>query len=164
MPKVFVVDKAFLSTEADKKTPQVINTQGGEMHKFMVQFKDQSIPGWIGILKKPGNQVNVGDEMYGVIEENNWGKPQFTRMQLPQDGSVQLKTGGAPAPTQQAAAPKQQSTQPSGTVEEKLDYLITLVEGFLESQGNSPTRTQTTNDVSPEDIEDGPVDLSQLDY
>lgn len=158
MPKVFVVEKAFLSTQEDKKTPQVVETKGGEMHKYMVQFKDQSIPGWIGILKKPGNQVNVGDEMYGVLEENNWGKPQFTRMQLPQDGSVQLKTS--------SSAPKGEGkpanvTTPSGTIEEKLDYLTVLLEAFLSSQG---VQTKKKEDVAPTDIDDEEISLVDLPY
>jgi len=158
MPKVFVVEKAFLSTQEDKKTPQVVNTQGGEMHKFMVQFKDQEIEGWIGILKKPGNEVNVGDEMYGVLEKNNWGKPQFTRMQLPQDGSVVLKTAGtAPAASQ---APQKASTAPSGEDSDKLDYIISLLENFLDSQNidRPQAATQGAQDG------DAPVDLSQIDY
>ncbi len=161
MPKVFKVEKAFLSTQEDKKTPQVINTQGGEMHKYMVQFENQSIPGWIGILKKPENSVNVGDEMYGVLEENNWGKPQFTRMQLPQDGSVRLNTGAPSANATPAAKPT--SSQPAGSVEEKLDYLISLVENFLESQGAKPAAAAPVK-ANPADDGEAPVDLSQIDY
>lgn len=166
MPKVFVVDKAFLSTGEDKKTPQVVNTQGGEMHKYMVQFKDQSIPGWIGILKKPGNSVNVGDEMYGVLEENNWGKPQFTRMQLPQDGSVVLKAPGAPA----AAAP----TVPQGTgqvpavrggsLEQKVDYIITLLENRANFPANDTAAVPESVERTAADDGEAPVDLSQIDY
>lgn len=160
MPKVFKVEKAFLSTEADKKTPQVVTTKGGEMHKFMVQFENQGIPGWIGILKKPGNVINQGDEMYGVIEENQWGKPQFTRMQLPQDGSVQLKTSNAPAETS-APAPKVQEGQVNGTVEEKLDYIIGMLEAHF--QPNATTGTPARRDESPTDIDDGPINLDDLD-
>jgi len=161
MPKVFVVEKAFLSTVSkEDKTPQVVETKGGEMHKFMVQFKDQSIPGWIGILKKPGNVVNEGDEMYGVLEENNWGKPQFTRMQLPQDGSVTLKSAGtAPAASQAASAPSK--SQPSGELEDKVDYLISLVENFLDSQGIAKPAAAPKS--APVDGEK-PVDLSEIDY
>lgn len=163
MPKVFVVEKAFLSTVSkEDKSPQVINTRGGEMHKYMVQFKDQSIPGWIGILKKPGNAVKEGDEMYGVLEENNWGKPQFTRMQLPQDGSVTLKRGGdSQSSSQQTTAPTK--SQPAGELEDKIDYLISIVENFLESQGAKKQAASSGNE-SYQDIDDGPVDLSQLDY
>lgn len=163
MPKVFKVEKAFLSTEADKKTPQVIKTQGGDMHKYMVQFENQSIPGWIGILKKPENAVNVGDEMYGVLEENNWGKPQFTRMQLPQDGSVKL------AGSQQARNNAEQSVRtgsnaaPQG-VEAKLDYIISLLENRGNFQNDGPTTVSESTKRPSTDDGDAPVDLSQIDY
>lgn len=162
MPKVFAVEKAFLSTVSkEDKTPQVVETKGGEMHKYMVQFKDQSIPGWIGILKKPGNAVNEGDEMYGVLEENNWGKPQFTRMQLPQDGSVVLKTAGsAPASSQAASGPSK--TQPSGDLETKVDYIISLLENFLDSQGVA--KPQAAAQRPSTDDGEAPVDLSEIDY
>lgn len=166
MPKVFVVEKAFLSTGEDKKTPQVINTQGGEMHKYMVQFKDQGIPGWIGILKKPGNSVSQGDEMYGVLEENNWGKPQFTRMQLPQDGSVQLKTASTPAAA--PATPPQGTGQApavkGGSLEQKVDYIISLLENRGNFQADGPAPTQTSTERPSTNDGDAPVDLSQIDY
>lgn len=168
MPKVFTVEKAFLSTVSkEDKTPQVVNTQGGEMHKYMVQFKDQPVPGWIGILKKPGNEVKVGDELYGVVEENNWGKPQFTRMQLPQDGSVKLNSG-APAP--QAAAPRSNSAPApttSGDTDAKLDYIIRILENarwFVDPNTKVPLGKEGPKDTVIDNIDDKPVDLSELEY
>lgn len=154
MPQVWKVSKAFQSTNRDTKEPDVVKTQGGDMHKYMVQVEGQPIDGWLQILKKPGNAVKQGDELYGDIVENNWGKPQFNRAQRPQEGF-----GGG----QQSAAPRQASSQPSGSVEEKLDYLISLVENFLDAQ-EGRGRTQEATDNVPTDIDDGPVDLSQLDY
>lgn len=157
MTQVWKVAKAFQSTDAETKQPQIVKTQGGDNHKFMVQVEGQPVPGWIGILKKIGNEVKPGDEIYGDVVENNWGKPQFNRAQLPQDGSVRLNGGSAP--TAQAAAPARATTaQPSGSTEEKLDFIISLLENFLNSQkGTNPTPNTT-------DDEDGPVDLSQIDY
>lgn len=150
MPQVWKVSKAFLSTVSkEDKTPQVIKTQGGDMHKFMVQVEGQPIDGWLGILKKPGFEVKQGDELYGDIVENNWGKPQFNRAQRP-DGFV----GGTAGP-----APKAQGV-PAG---DRLEYLISLVENFLKSQGADVPATKA-GDVSVTDIDDKPVDLSQLDY
>lgn len=151
MAQTFIVDKAFISTDQNTKEVQVINTPGGEMHKYMVQVKNQPIQGWFSVLKKPGNEVKPGDELYGEVVENNWGKPQFNRAQKPY---------GNDAPRQSAPA---QTSQPSGSVEEKLDYLISLVENFLESQGVGVNPKKTV-DESLTDIDDGPVDLSQLDY
>lgn len=164
MPKVFKVEKAFLSTEQDKKTPQIVNTQGGPMHRYMVQFENQSIPGWVSILKKPvegqdGKLVQVGDEMYGVLEENQWGKAQFTRMQLPQDGSVKLAKGGSPAPQKSES---KDPNPPTDDINGKLDYIIGLLENSpqFRSSGSQPK----SDDVVLEDIDDGPVDLSDIPY
>lgn len=156
MPKVYTVEKAFLSTGEDKKTPQVVTTKNGEMHKYMVQLVDQEIPGWIGILKKPGNAVAEGDEMYGVLEKNDWGKPQFTRMQTP-DG-VRLKTSSAPASTP-SEAPTEQDKPAStgGSVEAKLDYMIGLLENFLGAK-------ETAKPDFTAEISNGPADLSKIEY
>ena len=151
MAQIFIVDKAFLSTDQNTKEVQVINTPGGEMHKYMVQVKNQPIQGWFSVLKKPGNEVKPGDELYGEIVENNWGKPQFNRAQKPY---------GNDAPRQSAPVI---TSQPSGSVEEKLDYLISLVENFLDAQ-DSGRKAQAGANTVPTDIDDGPVDLSSLDY
>ena len=153
MPRFYTVSKAFQGKDRETGEPEVINTKGGEAHKWLVQVEDQPVHGWFSVLKKPGNEVKPGDQLYGVIEENNYGKPQFTRMQAPQDGQGQTQS----APTQAT------SSQPAGSVEEKLDYLISLVENFLDAQ-DSGRKAQTGTDAVPKDIDDGPVDLSQLDY
>lgn len=155
MPQLYKVTKAFLSTEKDSKEPQVIQTQGGPAHKFMVQVANQPVDGWFSILKKPGNEVKEGDEIYGEITENQWGKPNFKRMQNPNEGF-----GG-----QRQSAPSTPSTssQPSGSLEEKVDYLISLVENFLDTK-QSTGKAQAGADFVPKDTPDGPVDLSSLDY
>jgi len=146
MPQVYKVSGAFLSTVSkEDKTPQVVNTPGGDMHKYMVQVENQPVQGWFSVLKKPGNEVKKGDELYGDITENNWGKPQFTRAQRPQEGT-------------QVYRPQQQSNGGS-ELEAKVDYLISLVENFLESKSGSSA--QKTN-VDTQD--DEPVDLTSLDY
>lgn len=156
MAKVWKVSKAFQSTDAETKEPQIVKTQGGDNHKFMVQVEGQPVDGWIGILKKPGNEVKVGDELYGDIVENNWGKPQFNRSQLPQDGSVRLNSGSAPA--KQAQTVQKATVQPSGSVEEKLDFIISLLENFLGAKEASEP-TQPIKDDGDE-----AVDLSDIEY
>ena len=150
MAQTFIVDKAFLSTDQNTKEVQVIKTPGGEMHKYMVQVKDQPVKGWFSVLKKPGNEVKPGDELYGEIVENNWGKPQFNRAQKPY---------GNDAPRQSAP----QTSQPSEEMEAKLDYIIGLLENFLDAQGVGVNPKKAV-DEGPTDIDDGPVDLSQLEY
>lgn len=141
MSKEIKVAKAFQSTDRETKEPQVINTRGGEMHKYMVQFEGRS--DWIGILKKPGNEVKQGDVLFGdIIEDGQWGKPEFKKGERP---------FGAAA----------QTAQPSGELEDKVDYLISLVENFLERyEGKSVAQAPVGTDIA----DDGKVDLSELPY
>lgn len=153
MPKTYIVDKAFLSTVSkEDKSPQIVQTRGGDMHKYMVQVQDQPFTGWFQILKKPGNAVSAGEELYGDFVENNWGKMEFKRAQKPYDPS----SPQAPRPSQAA------QVATGGSLEAKVDYLISMVENFL---GAKKAASQG-KDVVIEDItdDDGPVDLSELDY
>ena len=85
MPQVWKVSKAFQSTNRETGEPDVIKTKGGDMHKFMVQVENQPVDGWLQLLKKIGNKVEKGDELYGDIVENNYGKPQYVRADRPQE-------------------------------------------------------------------------------
>jgi hypothetical protein len=180
MPKVFTVTQAFLSTDKETKEPQLVPTKGGPMHKYMVQFENQSIPGWVSILRKPDSPAVVeGDQFYGVLEENDWGKPQFTRMQTPQDGSVQLNQGGTKAPAAQSAGTVPQSNGSRGALpvastkaqssrdeelHEKVDFLISLVEQLAESQGIAVRAVTANGDSDPSDDDTAPLDLSEIPY
>lgn len=156
MAREFKVVKAFMSTDKDTGEAQVVQTRGGGMHKFMVQVEDQPVAGWLQILKKPGNEVKVGDTLYGDIVENNWGKPQFNRSERP-DGNFS-----------RPAAPARSSQPAGGHIEEKLDYIIQILESarwFVDPRKNTPLGQEGPKaDVAPTDIDDGPIDLSGIDY
>lgn len=152
MPQFYTVAKAFQGKDKETGEVEVVNTKGGPAEKWLVQVENQPVNGWFSVLKKPGNEVKVGDQLYGVIEENNWGKPQFTRMQAPQD------------------APRAaQATKPAasaGAVEQKLDYIISILENarwFVDPQGTKKLGTEGPKDNVVDDIDDEDVDLSQLD-
>lgn len=156
MAQSYRVSKAFLSTDQNTKQPQVVNTPNGPFHKYMVQVEDQPVQGWFGVLKKVGNAVNPGDELYGDIVENNWGKPQFNRAQKPFDGQAQ-------AAPQQAAPQQAPAHQGNTSVTLEMVYQeVKLVRGLLENQFRAQKASGA--DYAPEDIDDGPVDLSQIDY
>lgn len=153
------VTRAFVGTvQGDKTTPEVVNSKAGPCHKYVFQVEDQPVNGWLNILRKideNGNSkpLEVGDSVYGDVVENNWGKAQFDRAQPPQEGQA------TQAPRPAAQAPK----QASGELEAKVDYLISLVENFLDSQkGTQPAGA----DKSPasDDSDEKPVDLTELDY
>ncbi len=149
----YKVVKAFQSTDQDTKEPQVVHTQGGDMLKYMVQVENQPVQGWMGVLKKPGNAVNVGDILYGDIVTNAYGKPQFNRSQRPQDGVG--TTGG---PVAAPYVPQAAQTQPSGTAGEKLDYIISLLENFLDSQSSRTGQGEGLGEGNP------PIDIDDLNY
>ena len=142
MSKEIKVSKAFQSTDRETKEPQVVQTKGGPMNKYMVQFEGRS--DWIGILKKPGNEVKAGDVLFGdIVEEGQWGKPEFKKGERPFGG--------------------QASTSPieSGNLEAKIDYLTGMIENFLEYQtGSAGAQKPVVEDTEI----DGPVDLSSLPY
>ena len=145
MPQVWKVSKAFQSTNRETGKPDVIKTKGGDMHKFMVQVENQPVDGWLQLLKKVGNKVSVGDELYGDIVENNYGKPQFVRADRPQEVS---------------ANNSQNNVQWTGELDSKLDYLIAMVENFLDAQDSK--EQSATNKSSQGD--DALADLTQLDF
>lgn len=154
MPQVWKVTKAFQSTVSkEDKTPQVVQTQGGEMHKYIVQVENQPVPGWLQILKKPGNAVNQGDELYGDIVENNWGKPQFNRADRPQEGQNSYQ--GNSAPQGQPAA------QAGNVSNEAIMAELKYIRGVLENQFRPQAGTEPTQSSQGDDQ---PVDLSTLDY
>ena len=152
MSAEFTVTRAFQGMQEDKVTPEVINTKAGPCHKVIFQLEGHKE--WFNMLRKidengQSQELKVGDKVYGDVALNNYGKKQFTRAQRPQDGS-------------QPARPLPQ--QPSGSLEDKIDYLTGLVENFLNDQKGAYETTKKQADVSPTDIDDGPVDLSQIDY
>lgn len=158
MPQYFKVSKAFLSTDQNTKEVQVVNTQGGPAHKWMVQVENQPVQGWFSVLKKPGNEVKPGDELYGDIVQNQFGKPQFNRAQEPY---------GAGRPAAQAAPVAAPAAHSGGCVDEelhaKVDFLIRIVEQLLESNGQTPP-DNTTSNTDPENPDLGPLDLSEIPY
>jgi hypothetical protein len=167
MPQDFNVTKAFLSTNQETGQPEVINTQGGPMNKFMFQLAEH--PGvWFNTLKKQGNELKPGETVYGTVAMNNWNKLAFTRASRPQ--------GQYPAPQQGVAAQPQQTAyqQPapaaapqSGVTLQMVYDELKLVRGLLENQFQ-PTQVGTYQapggDTVITDIEHGPADLSKLDY
>lgn len=154
MPQVWKVKKAFQSSNRETKEPDVVKTQGGDMHKWMAQVEGQPVDGWLQILKKPGNELSEGDELYGDIVENNWGKPQFNRANRPQE-----MQGGAPAAPAAAPAPQNSGNASNDAIMAELKYIRGLLENqFRVAPAAGPAQSPASDDG------DGPVDLTQLNY
>lgn len=152
MAQEFTVIKAFLSTDKDTKEPQIIQTKGGDNHKYMVQVANQPVPGWMGILKKPGNEIKEGDTIYGDIVKNDWGKPQFNRSERPM------------GPLQGSTAPQTNSPSAGVVTLDDIYNEIKYVRGLLENQFQSQAQAKPGTAPSTQGDDDGPVDLSKLDY
>jgi hypothetical protein len=158
MAKDYTVAQAFLGTVSkEDKTPTIVQSKAGPCHKYIFKVEGQEMDGWLNILRKideNGNAkpLNQGDTVYGDVVENNWGKAQFEKAQKP------YTPGQQSAPTQ-ASAPAAKAPMESGNteMEAKVDYIISLLENFLDSQkGTEPSRSV--------EGDDSPVDLSQIDY
>jgi len=156
MAKDYIVAQAFLGTVSkEDKTPTIVQSKAGPCHKYIFKVEGQEMDGWLNILRKideNGNAkpLNQGDTVYGEVVENNWGKAQFEKAQKP------YTPGQAPEqPSQRTTAPAPQETT---ELEAKVDYLINLFENFLNSKAGTEPSQNSKND------EDGPVDLSEIEY
>ena len=150
MAQAYKVTKAFKSKNRDTGEVDVVPTGGGDMNKWLFQVEGQGKQGWMQVLKKPGFDLNPGDEVYGIIDEWPDGKAKFVKQDRPE---------GMRAP-QQSAPAQQPQAQVDGSVNEKLDYIILL----LESMGGAKT-TEPQADVAPTDVDLGkPLDLSDIPY
>ena len=156
MAKDYTVTQAFLGTVSkEDKTPTVVQSKAGPCHKYIFKVEGQEVDGWLNTIRKideNGNSkpLNQGDTVYGDVIENNWGKAQFEKGQKP------YTPGQAPEqPSQRTTAPAPQETT---ELEAKVDYLINLFENFLDSKAGTEPSQNSKND------EDGPVDLSEIEY
>lgn len=160
MAKDYTVKGAFKgSVSKEDKTPQVISTKAGDCHKYLVQFEGEESKGWIQILRKlddsgNSNSIEKGDVLFGSLSENNWGKFDFKREQRPE---------GSPAPVNQRAQTSS-APQVSGSLEQKVDQILEGVELLKAHFLGATTAAQGRTDTVLEDIEDGPADLSEIDY
>lgn len=150
MAQSWKVTKAFRGKDQNTGEPQTKVVSGHEVDVYLAQVEGQQYPGWLTVNKQPGTTLNPGDEIYGDIEAWPNGKAKFTRQSKPQ-GYTQPAQGSAPQ-------------QPSnGNLEAKIDHLTTLLENFLESKERAEV-SSTSAEVILEDIEEGPVDLSEVPY
>ena len=118
----------------------------------MFKVKEHPTDKWLQVNRKPDNDLNPGDQVYGEIGAWPDGNPKFIRMQPPQGQQPQRAQATQTAP---------QST--GGSIDSKLDYIISLLENQANFQGNGQT-SSNSGDYVPTDVDSGPVDLSQLDY
>lgn len=141
MAQFYTVSNSMRAKDRDGN-PKVWESQYGTFEVWNVYFENDDVK--YQVNKKPGfSGYTKGQQVYGTATEGQYGG-QFKQEQAPE--------GEAP---QQHSAPSQAAT--GGDLEAKVDYLISLVENFLnrvEGQASTP---------SSED-DDKPVDFSGLGY
>jgi hypothetical protein len=145
MSQQFTISNAIPAKDKAGNNKSWSSEQYGTFYVFKYYFIDDDQPYYVNRKSLEGAPVK-GEIVYGTVGEDKYGNKTFKQEQNP---------NGSPAPRQQS--------QPSGNLEAKVDYIISLLENFLESQ-NGAARAQTSGDTAPKDIDDGPVDLSQLEY
>lgn len=154
MAQFYTVSECFPKSDRNTKERIVNQGQYGPTVTWMFRVREYNDSDkWMQVNRKPDNDLKEGDQVYGEIGQWPDGNPKFIRMQPPQ--------GSAPQSAPRQAA---QTTAGGGaSVDSKLDYIISLLENRANFPGNVSAQAGGGSE-SITDIDDGPVDLSSLDY
>ena len=121
MAKFYKVSKAFQATVSKEDKSPVIDQYGNV--KYMFQVENQGKDGWMSILRKEGSTLAPGDYVYGIVDEWDNGKAKFVKQQVPEGVDYP-----ADAPKRTPAAAPAPTTEEEGSIHEKLDYIIGILE------------------------------------
>lgn len=153
MSQLLEVSNSMRAKDRDGN-PKSWESQYGTFEVWNVYFKDDDTK--YQVNKKEGfGGYTRGQQVYGSLTTSQYGG-QFKQEQAPDD--MHLSSGTSPSPSAQATTSK-----PSADQGDKLDYIISLLENFLDSK-SSKTVAPKTADTIVTDIDDKPVDLSEIDY
>lgn len=131
----YTISNAYPVMKQDKVTHSSFTAHGNTLYKWRLFFK--GMDGYYITNRKEDNPPTKGDTVYGSIGEDQFGNPTFKSESRP--------LGQLPA----------RNAEPTtGDLEAKVDYLISLVESLTERKG----------DVVPTDIDDKPIDLSEIPF
>lgn len=156
MAKFYKVSKAFQATVSREDKTPVVDDHGNV--KFMFQVENQGKEGWMSIQRKPGGTLEVGDYVYGIVDEWDNGKAKFVRQQVPDGVEYPADAPKRQAtPSEGAAAVDSNGDFTQGIVSEitqdKLDYIIGMLEAVSEKLGAEATPSTTAPGSSP-DLDD----------
>lgn len=156
MAKFYKVSKAFQATVSKEDKTPVTDDHGNV--KFMFQVENQGKEGWMSLQRKPGGTLEPGDYVYGIVDEWDNGKAKFVRQQVPDGVEYPADAPKRPAtPAEGAAAVDAKEDFTQGVVSEitqdKLDYIIGLLEAISEVVGAPAAQPSTTAPGSP-DLDD----------
>lgn len=151
MGQFYTVSNSMRAKDIDGN-PKVWESQYGTFDIWNVYFEGDNTK--YQVNKKPGFEgYERGKKVYGTTTKSQYGG-RFKQEQAPD---------GYEAPSAAQEAPRASQSGGSSTIEQKLDYIIGLLENNAQFQG-SRSRPASSNDSGPSDIDDGPVNLDNLDY
>lgn len=140
MAQEYVVLNARISKDKNGN-PKTYTNDYGTMVTWDVYFEgDETRWQW---TRKEGSDVNAGDIVYGnaeVVERSGYKFPTFKSEKKPLGFVSTIKKSDTLTLT-----------------DEKLDYIIELLESIT-------GRKEISKDVVLEDIEEGPIDLSDIPF
>ena len=152
MAQFLTVSNSMRAKDRDGN-PKVWESQYGTFEVWNVYFQNDDTK--YQVNKKEGfGGFTKGQQVYGTLTTSQYGG-QFKQEQPPEGSTPPAQSQGQ---GQKAASPQ----QPSTGVEAKIDYAISLLENLAQFQGAGSQHT--SNDTVPTDIDDGPVNLSELPY
>ena len=137
MSQAYKVSQAFQATVSkEDKTPKTVTFNGHTFNAWKVKVENQEDFGvegdqWINVNKQPGNEIKVGDEIYGDIDRVDGKFGSFYNFKY---ASRPLGQAPNPASTPGTQAPAEDFTANVSTelVHDKLDYIIDLLEKLVD--------------------------------
>jgi len=136
----YIISNLYPATVKATGQQRSFVAHGNELFVWRLFF--EGMDGYYLTNRKGDNVPQKGDTVYGTIGQDQFGNATFKSESRPM-GSL---------PTNSVAT----RATSSSNDDEKLDYIIGLVEGIAEKVGSK--------DVILDDIEDKPIDLSEIPF
>lgn len=147
MSQAYKVSQAFQATVSkEDKTPKTVELNGNTFNAWKVKLDGHSDKGWINVNKKPGNEIKPGDELYGDIKQIDGKFGTFYNF------SSASRPLGETSPSTSEPEDFTQGVV-SEITQDKLDYIIGLLEAISEVVGAPAAQPSTTAPGSP-DLDD----------
>lgn len=156
MAQFYTVSNSMRAKDRDG-VPKVWESQYGNFDVWNLYFENDDIK--YQVNKKEGFEgFTKGQQLYGTKTESTYGG-RFKQEQAP-DGEYPAQSGSQ-------SAPKAASNTDGGCncdnelVVEMLTYMMTLLE---DEPGFQSSRDKKETDIAPTDIDEAPIDLSDLPF
>lgn len=157
MSQAYKVTQAFQATVSkEDKTPKTVELNGNTFNAWKVKLDGQGDKGWINVNKKPGNEVQPGEELYGDVVQIDGRFGTFYNFK-----SASRPLGEIPSGTQTNTSSQ---TKPSGDdftsnistelAHDKLDYIIGMLEAVSEKLGAEAQPSTTAPGSGSPDLDD----------